>query len=318
MSTALAAVLASGATFGYANVSSSTSQKVHTCVTNRTGVVRIVGAATKCKSTEHALYWNQTGPVGPAGRGGATGAQGPTGGIGPAGAQGSTGDRGAPGPQGLQGATGPAGPAGASGAQEQRAIQVPRVLKAPPAARSSLTCRSPQPQSLPPARRWRRSISLHRRRKCSVPRLRRSRQAQRASSTANCRVRTALTAPMKWERWRSQLVEAQSTCSTPTRPSPFGSLSLLLASRAARTSRSSQPTSTSGKSRPSVIGQSRVPTRAGAAADEVMRALGRRGAVASCATGVVEPDHPGITAVRRRGAGVSSPFGILKFKRAAG
>lgn len=62
----------------------------YACVNNATGALRIVSKATVCKSTEHKINWDQTGPQGQKG---------------PAGPQG---------PQGPQGAQGPQGPAGVS------------------------------------------------------------------------------------------------------------------------------------------------------------------------------------------------------------
>ena len=83
---------------------------IHACVTNGTGVVRIVSAETTCAANETALEWGVVGLQGPKGDAGATGATGP---------QGLKGDTGAAGPQGLQGitgATGPQGPKGDTGA----------------------------------------------------------------------------------------------------------------------------------------------------------------------------------------------------------
>jgi Collagen triple helix repeat (20 copies) len=82
----------------------------YACITNTTGAIRIVGVSTVCKTTEHKVQWNQTGPKG------ATGAQGPKGATGATGPQGATGPKGATGPTG---ATGPQGPPGfASGSFE--------------------------------------------------------------------------------------------------------------------------------------------------------------------------------------------------------
>jgi hypothetical protein len=67
------------------------------CVTTATGAIRIVTASTTCKSTEHKIQWDQTGPQGPAGPQGAKGATGAQGPAGPAGAQGATGSQGPPG-----------------------------------------------------------------------------------------------------------------------------------------------------------------------------------------------------------------------------
>jgi hypothetical protein len=70
------------------------------CVTTSTGAIRIVTASTTCKTTEHKIQWDQTGPQGPQG---------------PAGPQGPQGPKGATGTQGPAGPTGPQGPAGAQG-----------------------------------------------------------------------------------------------------------------------------------------------------------------------------------------------------------
>ncbi len=61
------------------------------CVTTATGAIRIVTAATTCKTTEHKIQWDQTGPQGPAGPAGPTGPQGPKGATGAQGPKGATG-----------------------------------------------------------------------------------------------------------------------------------------------------------------------------------------------------------------------------------
>jgi len=35
------------------------------CVNNSTGAIRIVNKTTSCKSSEHKIHWDQTGPTGP-------------------------------------------------------------------------------------------------------------------------------------------------------------------------------------------------------------------------------------------------------------
>jgi len=104
--------LAAGGTVS-AGVASATAtpapEAIYACVTNVTGLVRLVNATTACTRLEHSLSWNQAGqpgPVGPAGPAGANGLQG---------AAGATGPQGAIGPAGTQGAIGPAGPQGAPG-----------------------------------------------------------------------------------------------------------------------------------------------------------------------------------------------------------
>lgn len=85
------------------------------CVTTATGAIRIVTASTTCKTTEHKIQWDQTGPQGPAGP------QGPTGATG---AQGPKGATGAQGPAGPAGPTGPQGPPGVSVGYSARAADV--------------------------------------------------------------------------------------------------------------------------------------------------------------------------------------------------
>jgi hypothetical protein len=64
---------------------SSTVVTIAACVINTTGAVRIVSNTTVCKSTEHKIQWNQTGPRGPQGNQGPQGVQGPGGPTGPQG-----------------------------------------------------------------------------------------------------------------------------------------------------------------------------------------------------------------------------------------
>jgi hypothetical protein len=75
------------------------------CVTTSTGAIRIVTATTTCKTTEHKIQWDQTGPQGP---------QGPAGPQGPQGSKGATGAQGPTGPSGPQGPAGAQGPPGVS------------------------------------------------------------------------------------------------------------------------------------------------------------------------------------------------------------
>ncbi len=74
---------------------------ISACYQKAQGQLRVVPAGQKCRPSEKALSWNQTGP------------QGATGPQGPAGPQGPTG------PAGPQGATGPAGPQGPAGPVHQ-------------------------------------------------------------------------------------------------------------------------------------------------------------------------------------------------------
>ena len=59
--------------------------QVHSCVTEGSGSVRIVGPDASCRARETALDWAIQGPTGPQGPIGATGAAGPAGPEGPAG-----------------------------------------------------------------------------------------------------------------------------------------------------------------------------------------------------------------------------------------
>lgn len=96
-------VVLAAAGFAVAAIRSS-SGTIHSCYSKSTGALRI---ASKCKSGERALAWNQRGPTGPRGATGARGAAG-TGTTGPKGATGATG-------AGATGATGPTGGTGSKG-----------------------------------------------------------------------------------------------------------------------------------------------------------------------------------------------------------
>jgi hypothetical protein len=63
----------------------------YACISNSSGAIRIVTKSTTCKSSEHKIQWNQTGPEGPKGATGAKGATGPQGPEGPQGPQGPAG-----------------------------------------------------------------------------------------------------------------------------------------------------------------------------------------------------------------------------------
>jgi hypothetical protein len=105
---------------GSAAVVSAQTTIIRSCVTSKTGAIRIVSVTDTCKQGEAALTWNQQGPTGvqgpagPVGASGATGPQGPVGATGTAGTQGPVGPQGATGPQGPQGLQGPAGAVGAT------------------------------------------------------------------------------------------------------------------------------------------------------------------------------------------------------------
>ena len=99
----VALLTAATAAFGlgiYVTAHGGDTSRIHGCVDNRTGAIRIIGATQNCASKEIALDWNIAGPAGP------QGLAGPAGPIGPAGPAGVAG------PAGPAGATGPAGPPG--------------------------------------------------------------------------------------------------------------------------------------------------------------------------------------------------------------
>ena len=116
--------------------------RVHSCVTNSNGALRIIAATGTCRSGETALDWNIVGPVGPMGPAGpqgpvgpigpqgAAGPQGPTGATGPQGPQGEPGPQGAQGTQGPEGPEGPEGPAGTNGVSGWQRISVDWPLPA--------------------------------------------------------------------------------------------------------------------------------------------------------------------------------------------
>jgi hypothetical protein len=68
--------------------------KIHSCVKNSTGQIRIIAPNGVCDTNETSLDWNVTGPQGPAGTIGPTGPSGPTGPTGPTGSSGPTGPAG--------------------------------------------------------------------------------------------------------------------------------------------------------------------------------------------------------------------------------
>lgn len=82
------------------------------------GALRVVDEGEKCRSTELAMTWNQTGPQGPVG---------PVGPTGPTGATGATGSAGAAGPKGDAGAAGPKGDTGPAGFSDSYGISASQV-----------------------------------------------------------------------------------------------------------------------------------------------------------------------------------------------
>jgi len=108
-----AAVLAASAAAGIAYASIPDGAGViHSCYQKNGGNLRVIDSATdRCRPSEVALDWNQTGPSGARG---ATGPAGPPGAQGPAGPSGPQGPKGTTGPAGVDGAPGPTGPPGPS------------------------------------------------------------------------------------------------------------------------------------------------------------------------------------------------------------
>ena len=88
---------------------------IHSCVSNTSGEIKIVGANSTCPNNYRALDWNIQGPAGQQGAQGQQGPIGPVGPVGPIGPQvlqGEQGPQGLPGQQGIQGIQGPAGISG--------------------------------------------------------------------------------------------------------------------------------------------------------------------------------------------------------------
>lgn len=81
----------SGGTAYAAGLIPGSDGTIHACYNKTNGNVRVVAAGSKCRVSERALVWNQTGPVGPQGPAGPQGPQGPQGETGPAGPQGPAG-----------------------------------------------------------------------------------------------------------------------------------------------------------------------------------------------------------------------------------
>ncbi len=90
---------------GLVSAQSADGERVHACVSKRTGKVRLKALDERCSSRENSVFWNTTGPQGLAGEPGAQGSQG---------LQGPPGLQGVAGRQGPAGQRGPEGPAGTS------------------------------------------------------------------------------------------------------------------------------------------------------------------------------------------------------------
>jgi hypothetical protein len=84
---------------GLVSAQNADGERVHACVSKRTGQVRLKALDERCSSRENSVFWNTTGPQGPVGDPGAQGSHG-------------LGLQGVAGPQGPVGERGPEGPAG--------------------------------------------------------------------------------------------------------------------------------------------------------------------------------------------------------------
>jgi hypothetical protein len=102
----LAVILISLASATFVRAHGGDITRIHACVSNTSGEIKIVGANATCPNNYRALDWNIQGPAGQ------QGPIGPVGPMGPQGLQGEQGTQGLPGQQGLQGIQGPAGISG--------------------------------------------------------------------------------------------------------------------------------------------------------------------------------------------------------------
>lgn len=125
-----AVVVGMAATLTFVSAHGGDASKVHSCVNNNSGAIRITAASTTvggsgqnaaCVAVETATDWaingasGPSGPQGPQGTSGPSGSQGPQGLQGPSGPSGPQGPSGSQGPAGSQGAAGATGPQGATG-----------------------------------------------------------------------------------------------------------------------------------------------------------------------------------------------------------
>lgn len=113
-----AAAVALTAVAGLAAAEGVRKNTVRACVHKKSGLVRVVASAARCRRNERTVSWNARGlqgAPGPAGPQGPAGAAGPEGPAGPQGQQGAPGFPGAPGAPGAAGPQGPAGPQGEPG-----------------------------------------------------------------------------------------------------------------------------------------------------------------------------------------------------------
>ena len=114
----------------YVSAHGGDTTRIHSCVSNSSGSLRIIAATGTCRGGETALDWNIAGPVGPIGPMGPQGAvgligpQGPQGAVGPQGPTGPQGEPGVAGAVGPQGSAGPEGPAGTNGVSGWQRISV--------------------------------------------------------------------------------------------------------------------------------------------------------------------------------------------------
>jgi collagen triple helix repeat protein len=91
---------------------------IHGCYQKNVGNLRVIDSddGDRCRPSEIAIQWSETGPTGPVGPQGPKGDTGPAGPAGPVGPAGPIGPQGEKGDKGDTGATGPAGPKGDTGA----------------------------------------------------------------------------------------------------------------------------------------------------------------------------------------------------------
>ncbi len=104
-----------GGAYAFTSVARS-SAVIHGCYQKKTGIVRVIAAHKKCRTSEKAITWNQNGARGMPGVEGRQGPKGDAGLTGPKGETGRMGPKGDTGPAGPKGDTGPAGPSGVVGA----------------------------------------------------------------------------------------------------------------------------------------------------------------------------------------------------------
>jgi len=121
---AVVGLLVGGAGIGAAVAATGdASTVINGCYQQPTGALRVLHGSARCRRSEVAISWNQTGPAGPVGPAGVAGV------AGPAGVQGETGATGDAGPGGP---AGPAGPAGVSPNQQPSEVLAQGTFAAAP------------------------------------------------------------------------------------------------------------------------------------------------------------------------------------------